>query len=182
MGGPIALTIRFDVGDEYRGSCWTNVLPEGLFDAPFYDPDKSKAHAKAWLKKLLARRSKSKDLEEMWGGHDMLAPLGYGLVVVDYVTSTLVSGQGYTSPNKAFYFGNEMPDKWRKLDKKGLLVNQVHLIKDMHYADIVMPFKDVRRGDWDMLDEALMDETDKMLGLSLKEREAWREFIEERKP
>ena len=48
MGGIIGLTTRFSDGSGYRGSCWTNTLPEGLFSAPFYFPDQSEQHTREW--------------------------------------------------------------------------------------------------------------------------------------
>ena len=100
MGGKRALTVRFSGGEEVRTSCHTNVVPYGLWAAPFYDPARSEAHVRAFVDELLLRRSLDPQLEALWGGHDALAPSEYGIVVVDYsgAAPTLISCNGYSSP------------------------------------------------------------------------------------
>lgn len=183
MGGIIGLTIRFSKEHEYRGSCWTNVLPEGLWAAPFYiDLDTSRAHTKAWLERLLKNRADNPEINDLWGGHDMLAPVEYGLVVVDYVTSTLMSAQGYSSPNWMARFDHD-PDKvekWEALERAGLLGDP------MPWSDkfpqppsrwIKLPFANVVCGDVDKVDATLQQWCEDALGLSDRERTAWAEYI-----
>lgn len=97
MGGIIGLTIRFLDRTEWRGSCWTNVLPEGLFAPRFYSKEHSEHHTKGWLNQILKARKYDPSLEALWGNHPHLAPVEYGLVVVDYQTDTVLSHQGYNS-------------------------------------------------------------------------------------
>jgi hypothetical protein len=99
MGGVIGVTIRYSDSSEWRGSCWTNVLPVGLFGADFYDEATSEEHVKSWQTNLVKHRKadKSGDLEKLWGGHHMLAPLEYGIIVIDFRTKQVISAQGYSA-------------------------------------------------------------------------------------
>lgn len=74
MGGTVALTIRFSDGEEYRGACWTNILPTGLFSADFFFKEKSEAHTKAWLKNLLDYRENNPEIKKIYGSWNKLAP------------------------------------------------------------------------------------------------------------
>lgn len=184
MGGIIALTIRISPEQVYRGSCWTNILPEGLWAAPFYvDLDVSRAHAKTWLETLLARRRADPELEEMWGGHNMLAPLGYGIVIIDYVTSTLVSDQGYSSVDEMYSHGHD-PDKeekWTALEKAGLLIpSKRDYPNHWKAAGIKLPFANVVVGDGDKINETLMNWCISNFGLSDEEVAEWLRYMKER--
>jgi len=122
MGGFIALTVRYSDGQEYRGSCWTNVLPEGLFSHEFYFKETSEAHARKWLDRIIKNRKKNKGLEEMWGGWNKLAPESYGIVLVDYKTGTLIAGNGYTDVQKIHTFPDPAKiGKFIRLHEAGLL-------------------------------------------------------------
>lgn len=124
MGGTVALTIRTSETECYRGSCWTNVLSEGLFAADFYrDLDTSRNYTKTWLAQLLAYRAEDADLEDRWGGHNLLAPIGYGIVLVDYVTNTFISAQGYTNPGALFVFTGFPNPRHVALAAAGLLTH-----------------------------------------------------------
>lgn len=181
MGGSVALTIRFSPEKQYRGSCWTNVLPEGLWAAPFYiDLDTSRKHTEQWLENLLEHRRRDPELEEMWGGHDTLAPLGYGLVIIDYVTSTLISAQGYSSPDWMIRFDDpDKLEKWDALEKAGLLGESPSFWRRPPEArNIKMPFADVRCTDVDKIDTAMQQWCEENFGLSDAERAVWKEFME----
>jgi hypothetical protein len=102
VGGQVALTIRFSDGEEWRGSTHTAQLCEGIFGAAFYTRD-SETHARTWLTKLLARRGPA---EADLAAHMFLAPVEYGLIVVDYLSSTVYSDQGYYRPTHAFRIPN----------------------------------------------------------------------------
>jgi len=122
MGGIIGLTIRFSDGEEYRGSSWTNILPGGLFHHDFYDPKTSEEYVRGWLKNILKNREEVPDVEELWGGWNKLAPVEYGLVVVDYKKSGIMSCNGYTNPDLFFTFGHaEGPEKFFRLYRKKLI-------------------------------------------------------------
>lgn len=184
MGGTIALTIRFETGREWRDSCWTNTLPEGLFAAPFFiDPDSSKRHVDEWLKKLVARRKTNPELEEIWGGWNMLAPVEYGLVIVDYVTSTIVSCQGYCGVDYVYSVEHD-PDKQAKydaLEKAGLLIIPGKRNFPAHWkaADIKLPFANSILGDVSECNEVLLEWCERHFAMTDDERAVWSEWLEE---
>jgi hypothetical protein len=123
MGGIIAVTIRYSDGKELRTSCWTNVLPEGLFSVDFYDEKASEAHTKKFMTKLLANRKKEKDIEQLWGNWNKLAPVEYGQIVIDYKTSSLVGSQGYCSIDNSHMASNDLMEieKFLGLHERGLV-------------------------------------------------------------
>lgn len=126
MGGRVALTIRKSDGKEWRGSCHTNILPYRVWDAPFYAPETSEAHISAFLDELLENRRVNPEIETLWGCHHKLAPVEYGLVVIDYKTGTFISAQGYSRPDRLYGYNNATADsdaelKRRALERMGLL-------------------------------------------------------------
>lgn len=184
MGGRVALTIRASETEQYRGSCHTNVLPFGLFDPRFYvDLDSSRRHAWSWIQMILESRRLSPALNEMWGGHDLCAPEGYGIVVVDYVTSTLVSAQGYSSPNRIHVFSQHPADeyrqRWNAMESLGLLVEEDREAYDWQSASIRLPFSTSRIGDVDQIDQDMVDMVDRTVGISDEERASWASWISE---
>lgn len=187
MGGTIGLTVRVAPGKEYRGSCWTNVLPTGLWAAPFYDPDKSAEHAWAWVQQLLEHRAQVPNLERMYGDHNLLAPISYGIVVVDYVTGTLISAQGYSAPDWIIRWPHDEEgcEKWDALEAAGRLGDPVPWWSKRDDAPyearyIKLPFKNVLIKDVDGITPVLMKALDEEMGLSDAERAGWEEFIKER--
>lgn len=185
MGGIVALTIRTSETECYRGSCWTNVLTEGLFAADFYrDLDTSRDHAKTWLAQLLAHRTREPDLAKLWGSHNLLAPIEYGIVIVDYVTSTLVSAQSYTDVATVYTFKDDPPDeKHAALDAAGLLtlVPAMKTPASMIFWRITLPFAHVQNGEQEALvTPALLAWCETNFGLSEAERVAWDAWFAER--
>lgn len=188
MGGCIGLTVRFDKNRCYRGSCWTNVLPDGMWAAPFYvDLETSKRHVDQWLSELLANRATDPDLEEMWGAWNMLAPLQYGLIVVDYVSSTLISLQGYSSVDVIYYpttdagLFSEKEEKYAALEQAGLLITPSRrpMPTGWKTADIKMPFARVVSADTDAIDADCQKWCEDNFGLSDDERKAWAEWFKD---
>jgi hypothetical protein len=183
MGGSIALTVRFDKKREYRGSCWTNTLPFGMWAPPFYDPATSKRHVSRWLGTLLAHRKRDPVLEKMWGSWNKLAPRGYGLLVVDYVTSTIISAQGYSPPDwMALYKGDrDLEEKWRALKKAKLLGEDMPSwkIAGGMAKRIKLPFRTVICGTEDLIDDRLKRFCDEHLGLAPGEKRAWTQWCKE---
>lgn len=191
MGGKVALTIRTSEVEQWRGSCHTNLLPYGLFAPEFYvDPDTSRRHVRSWLELLLSNRRECPELERMWGLHGMCAPVDYGIVVIDYVSHSFVSAQGYSYPHLICLFefeeaGSGKLDKWRALEAAGLLLN-VRKEPDLGFrlteADIRMPFEHVQSAEEGLIDPAMVDWADRTLGLSDKERAAWGRWIDDHGP
>lgn len=189
MGGKVALTVRASETEQWRGSCWTNLLPVGLFDLEFYsDHEASRRHAWGWVQTLLGHRTEDPELEALWGSHGMCAPVDYGIVIVDYVSRSLVSAQSYTSPHRMTLFeferraGGAKFSKWRALDAAGLLSN-VTEVPDirMTHADVRIPaFEYVHVGDEDIIDQAMADWAHATLTLSEEEAGVWRAWIDRR--
>ena len=105
MGGAVAVTIRVDEETEYRMARWTNGLPWFIIHPGLYG--KSTTHLHEYLSPWLDMRSDyeaNKDTGDfkhpMTGSYHpyyALAPYDYGLVVIDFVTDSILSCQGYCS-------------------------------------------------------------------------------------
>lgn len=195
MGGSVALTIRFSseqhgsppgllARGEYRGSCHTNVLPDGLWDVPFYvDLDTSRKHAETWLDAILENRRANPEAEAMWGKHNMLAPIGYGIVIIDYVTSTLISAQGYSSPARVGVYDRAKFAAIRRAglvdqsrDARHMIVGDTSRVRSY---DIKMPFSTVRCGLENTINAEMQAWAEEHFGLSDAERDAWQKYIVE---
>jgi len=81
MGGPIGVTVRLEDGTVESIEAWTNPLPWFIDNDRFYNRDKK--HITDYLESY-------KD-DKM----DVI-PTGYGIVVLDLETKTILSHQGYT--------------------------------------------------------------------------------------
>lgn len=192
MGGRVALTVRASEAEQWRGSCWTNALPDGLFAAEFYvDLESSRRHAWDFVQRLLAARRDEPRIEELWGGHGMCAPTGYGIVVVDYVSSTLVSAQGYCAVDSILSFDDyeRAAARWKRLEGMGLLLPHPDPLFDPNgpgvpagwrIAGIRLPFEHRRVGHEGSIDQAMADWADRTLGLSDEERASWAAWLAER--
>ncbi len=115
----------------------------------------------------------------MWGGHDECAPLGYGIVIIDYVTSTLISAQGYAAPDKI-----DSVDKarWKAFEAAGLILNPQPMSASMPYmyGKIKLPFSDVRIGRESAITPEIQAWAEENIGLSVAERSTWLEYIRNR--
>lgn len=115
MGGTVSVTVREENGTEHRMERWTNALSYFVTNLKLCQKDPK--HLKEYL-------STWKDFEDDWkkNGHKFdsdkknyevfenqmtpcycpavgLAPVDYGLVVIDFKTNNILSMQGYTSLN-----------------------------------------------------------------------------------
>ncbi len=108
MGGSIGVTIRKSNGEEIRRCRWTNALPSVFNNVRFLTQDES--YLKEYIERGEGMRNdwlKNKDSEKfefnmtpVYGPYDTLAPVEYGLVVIDYKTKHILSLQGYcNAPN-----------------------------------------------------------------------------------
>ena len=101
MGGVVAVGFRFPDGKIVCQERWTNSMPYWLNDVRIFNGDIS--HLNEYIKSA--------------ENHDRIpvAPHGYGLVFVDYISKKFMSMQDYT------YFGNIDPisiiSKYRDNDK-----------------------------------------------------------------
>src|ERR1700744_2030870 len=86
MGGSVAVAIRKRNGEIICRDRWTN-------STPFYFKSlRMREGDEAFVQEYLDLAKDKKDAP-----HVPLAPLGYGLVVIDYVTNHMLSMQGYSS-------------------------------------------------------------------------------------
>lgn len=100
MGGCIALTVRWSSGEELRTSCWTNILGS-YFSTAFYYPETSEKWLKDNIGQTMAHRraDPTGQLEATWGNHPKLTMQEYGIIVIDYRDSFILSCNKYTSPD-----------------------------------------------------------------------------------
>lgn len=100
MGGVVGVTIRQDDGTVHKMSRWTNSLPYFINDLGLIK--KHKRHLNGYLKqwfdmvKDYDSGKKKLNMSEVYATHRILAPIDYGLVVVDYQSKTILHMQGYT--------------------------------------------------------------------------------------
>lgn len=100
MGGSIALTLRTRDGQVFKQHRWTNPLPFFTKNPHFFEEDNDD-----YIEEYLNREND----DEPWR---FLAPMGYGLVVIDFQKKRLLSMQGYCSFDDelfSFYEHNEDP-------------------------------------------------------------------------
>lgn len=111
MGGSCAVTIREPNGAEHRMCRWTNTMPWGLANSKMVSVEPDPAHLAAYLhewERMRADWLKNKDtgggfeynMTECYAPYPFLAPMEYGLVLVDFKSFTIISKQGYTSLNR----------------------------------------------------------------------------------
>ena len=103
MGGSVGFTIREENGKEHRMCRWTNCTPQYVNNSKFIEKDKTHLdnYLSIWYEMVdeyTSEEYKTKDLtmSDVYAPNPFLAPMGYGLVVVDYQTNTVLHLQGYT--------------------------------------------------------------------------------------
>lgn len=189
MGGDVALTIRFTPERQWRGVTTTNVLGS-LWDAPFYGTlEECQAHVEAWLKGILERRLENPALQE-YDKYVQCAPDDYGLVVIDFVSSTIMSAQGYTSLTRISRVCVGQPsrpvdtldnqEKWDALSAMGAVLETIRYPEiDWEVSKLRLPFATVIDGYEDLISEETLKWADDTLGLSDAEKATWREYIKD---
>ena len=103
MGGSVAVTLREPDGTEHRMCRWTNPLPWFINNMKFINKDP--VHIKQWLDRWNEMRAdweKNKGtgkfefpMTEAYAPSPYLAPMGYGLVVIDMKKNVILNCQGY---------------------------------------------------------------------------------------
>lgn len=84
MGGSIAVVVRDTSGNLHKQGRWTNALSTCFNDLRFFQGDPT------ILKQYL-------EVKSAYGPWPYLAPFGYGLILADCQSKTLLDWQGYTS-------------------------------------------------------------------------------------
>ena len=97
MGGAVAITIREEDGEEHRMCRWTNGTQWFFKNICFLDKDS--LHVERYLKGWYgAHYEKGKMRPESdYADHPFLAPVEYGLVVVDMAREVILDYQRYTA-------------------------------------------------------------------------------------
>lgn len=104
MGGSIGFTIREKNGQEHRVCRWTNQMTYFIDDYKFFDEDKEhfSNYLESWKSMrddyLASKKNKQPcklNMSDVYAPYPYLAPMGYGLVVVDYQTKKILSMQSY---------------------------------------------------------------------------------------
>jgi len=84
---------------------WTNILPDTLNNLRLIEKDSAyiQDSVKTWYEMKADYEAHNEDgqfehaMSPIYGDHPFLAPVGYGLVVVDMVNNQILDYQGYTS-------------------------------------------------------------------------------------
>jgi hypothetical protein len=104
MGGSIGFTIREENGTEHRMCRWTNPTPGFINHSKLIECDKNHLdeYLKTWYDMVAEFESgeyknKQMTMADVYAPNPFLAPMSYGLIVVDYKTKTILHLQGYTS-------------------------------------------------------------------------------------
>ena len=107
MGGSIGITIREEDGTIHKMCRWTNSMPYFFRSIKFIEKDKEylKEYLNVWyemVKEYEDAQNGIKPLPEItmvdvYAPFPYLAPMDYGLVVVDYMNNKVLHSQGYSS-------------------------------------------------------------------------------------
>jgi len=100
MGGSIAVTIREEDGTMHKMCRWTNSTPNFVNDEKLFLCDKQhlQDYLKTWYEMVEDYDSGQNKLNmsSVYAPVRLLAPVDYGLLLIDYKTKTLLNMQGYT--------------------------------------------------------------------------------------
>lgn len=140
MGGSIGVTIREENGTIHKMCRWTNPLPDFFRSVKFIEKyaDYLKEYLNTWYEmvkeykdhidgvKLLPKIT----MVDVYAPYPFFAPMGYGLVVIDYQKNKVYSAQGYSSfvsnINDAMIIqdlrNEEDAQFWKELCDKKLLI------------------------------------------------------------
>jgi len=190
MGGVIGFTVREADGTEHRMQRWTNILPSIFEDPEFirYGSDKQVMDlVKHWYTES-AKGSQGNTIISTWEmyNYPYLAPFEYGIVVIDYLTRSIVSCNGYSSPSTVFKapikvmnLSNPIWTAGLILQKEGLLGKEILPRSDMY--EIIHPFWSIYDYDDSHIDSfrrALAKIKELGFILTDKEEQIWKEYIE----
>lgn len=103
MGGSVAVTVREQNGQEHRMCRWTNSLPWFVNNVRLLRKDPS--HLREYLEKWEKMK-----VGAPYGDHPFLAPIDYGIMVVDMQKDVVLSHQGYTTFGKTYVFSSELDE------------------------------------------------------------------------
>ena len=105
------MTLRLPNGIEHRMCRWTNIMPWAFTNLALIEsrPEHIAALLEQWLlmkadweKSQAAGTKPENNMTDFYAPHQVLAPNGYGLVVVDMVNKVIAHSQGYTDIGTIF--------------------------------------------------------------------------------
>lgn len=212
MGGIIAVTVRALDSTEYRMARWTNGLSDYITNINLCN--KNQDHIDQYLNRW-------KEMETDWINNKdtgkfkfpmtscylpdsyLLAPIGYGLVVVDYVENFILHSQGYTrigsinssalcDPEDLERFDQfKVANRIKKInfwEEEGFTINDINQMTaveirslDAYFEMDMSPFEVIRYGEHDRDELKRMQSKIVDLGFTLSEEELqmWEDFVEE---
>jgi len=119
MGGTIGITVRTPDGKERRMGRWTNPIPYFVNSLKLINDNME--HVNDYFKhdeEMVEDWEENKNTKNFkfpmtpcYGPHNgQLAPVEYGMVVVDMVNKKILSMQGYSALGEFFTCGGKLPD------------------------------------------------------------------------
>lgn len=128
MGGCIGMTIRLSDGTEHRMTRWTNPIPDYINNIKFINKDiehfdryqeQWNNMRKDWLEHVLKCNKKNHIkckfkyfMTPAYAPYPYLAPIEYGLIVVDMMDNVIISCQGYTKIGQIHLISQNNFDEW----------------------------------------------------------------------
>ena len=102
MSGSIGVTIRDVDGNEHRMCRWVNSIPDFIRNVKLInkDPKHLDDYLAVWqdmVEEHSTGNYKKVSVASMYAPYPFLAPRGYGMLVVDYKTNTILHSQNYSS-------------------------------------------------------------------------------------
>lgn len=113
MGGSIKIATRLHDGTIHTDTRWTNAFPWWLNHVEMANDNPE--HLKAFAENESPYRN----------GDSRVAPVGYGLIVVDAITHTIYTGNGYSTPGSTapvmIMMNQREEPHWQEMRDRGLL-------------------------------------------------------------
>lgn len=164
MGGTVAVTLRTPDGTVHRMARWTNTLPWFVKNAKFFARDP--AHVAEWMQKWFEMRAdyeRHREDEQFefpmtsaYAYHTLLAPEGYGLVVLDQRDGFILDSQGYTGFDYFALYGHSDPED---------LIQAKELMRAGHVESITSLGLHDDRGERRQYGEVLSAQPDELMDL-----------------
>jgi hypothetical protein len=148
MGGLVKVIVRKEDGQIISMNRWTSGLPCILHDPKIYFGDESalNMYLKAYSD-ALADYEKHKDDKKfeinmtsscIFEGHDNLAPVDYGIVVLDFITKTLISCNGYSNNGSYINYRSDSQKSGFNFDVGNFEEEEfVNMLENNHIKELV---------------------------------------------
>lgn len=143
MGGTLAVTIRDHDGVVHRTARWTNPTPFFIHNLRFIEKDRAylRDYLNTWYKmredwlKYGDTPQNPSPMSACYTTDEsmVLAPQGYGLLVIDYVTSVVLHRQNYTTYGNLFFIGQHQELEERAYAATLFDAGKLHNIKTIDW-------------------------------------------------